>query len=132
MRKITILEVWDPLQEVYVPLKQAIIQGLFDTSTYLFFNPKENKHYSITEAAQRFLFKSAIDLRPESLIVERLKIAQTVALVSARDPFTNKIISIVDAISCGVVDTNFRIYRFLSKNEVSYFIFFLLFLLFKI
>ena len=121
MRKITILEVWDPVQEEYVPLKQAINQGLFDTTTYLFYNPKENKHFSITEAAQRFMFKSAIDLRPESLIVERVKIAQTVALVSARDPFSNKIIDIVDAISCGVVDTNLRIYRFLNKNQVSLF-----------
>jgi len=119
MRKITILEVWDPVQEEYIPLKQAINQGLFNTLTYLFYNPKEDKHYSITEAAQRFMFKSAIDLRPESLIVERVKIAQTVALVSARDPFNaKKILDIVDAISNGIVDTNLRIYRYLNKNEV--------------
>ena len=62
MRKITIVEVWDPIKEEYVSVKQAINQGLFDPQTYLFFSPKEDKYYSITEAAQRFMFKSAIDL----------------------------------------------------------------------
>jgi len=63
MKKITILEVWDPYERKYVPLKQAINQGLFNTETYLFFNPIEKKFYSITEAARLCLFKSAIDLR---------------------------------------------------------------------
>ena len=63
MRKITISEVWDPIQNQYVSLKQAINQNLFNTETYLFYNPKEKKYYSITEAAQHNLFKSAIDSR---------------------------------------------------------------------
>jgi len=63
MKKITILEVWNPCERMYIPLKQAINQGLFNTETYLFFDPIEKKYYSITEAAKLCLFKSAIDLR---------------------------------------------------------------------
>ena len=119
MRKINILEVLDPIKNEFVPIRQAINQGLFSTKTYLFFNPKENRHYSITEAAQRGIFKSAIDLRPEALIVERVKIAETVSLISARDPANqNKLIHIVDAIKKGIVDTNLRIYRNPNTNEV--------------
>jgi hypothetical protein len=85
---------------------------LFNTKTYLFFDPSNNEYYSITEAAQRGMFKSAIDLRPEALIVERVKIAQTVQLLSARDPTNlNKLIDIKEAIETGIVDANLRIYR---------------------
>jgi hypothetical protein len=99
MRKITILEVLDPIKKEFIPIRQAINQGLFNTKTYLFFDPIENRHYSITEAAQRGIFKTAIDLRPESLVVERIKIAETVSLISARDPTNkNRPINIVDAI----------------------------------
>lgn len=68
MRKITIVEVWDPCAEKFIPLKQAVNQGLFNTETYLFYNPIAAKFYSITEAAQQGLFKSAIDLRYEIFI----------------------------------------------------------------
>lgn len=55
--------------------------------------------------------------RPESLIVERIKIAQTVCLISARNPNNfNEIFSIQDAIAQEIVDTNLCIYR--NKNEV--------------
>ena len=63
MRKITIVDVWDPCAKKFIPLKQAVNQGLFNTETYLFYDPSEGKYYSITEAAQHGLFKSAIDLR---------------------------------------------------------------------
>lgn len=119
MRKITILEVLDPVKNEFVPIRQAINQGLFNTRTYLFFNPIENKHYSITEAARRGLFKSAIDLRPEALIVERIKVAQTVSLSSARDPRNKKtLLSIDEAVRAGIVDPNLRIYRNTATNQV--------------
>ena len=117
MRKITILEVWDPCINEYIQLKQAINQGLFNTQTFLFFNPIEQEYYSITEAAKRGLFKSAIDLRPESLIVERVKIVQRVLLKSARNPLDfDALLTINEAISKGVVDTNLRVYR--TKDEI--------------
>ena len=74
MRKITIIEVLDPVKKAFIPIRQAINQGLFNTKSYQFYDPIENRHYSITEAAKRGMFKSAIDLRPEALIVERIKI----------------------------------------------------------
>jgi hypothetical protein len=120
MRKITILEVLDPVKNEFVPLKQAINQGLFNPRTYLFFNPVESKHYSITEAAHRGLFKSAIDLQPESLIIERVKVAETVSLISARDPENkNRILNIYDAIRAEIVDTNLKIYRNPVTNEIK-------------
>jgi hypothetical protein len=119
MRKITILEVWDPAKKEFIPIRQAINQGLFNTRTYLFFSPDENKHYSITEAARKGLFKSAIDLRPEALVVERVKVAETVVLEAARDPADEAhLIGIRDAIAAGIVDPNLRIYRNPTTNEV--------------
>lgn len=119
MRKITILEVWDPVKKEFAPIRQAINQGLFSPKTYLFFSPTENKHYSITEAAKRGLFKSAIDLRPEALIVERVKVAETVSLHSARDPENgDRLINIKEAIARGIVDPNMRIYRNTTNNTV--------------
>lgn len=119
MRKITILEVWDPAKKEFIPIRQAINQGLFNTRTYLFFSPPENKHYSITEAARKGLFKSAIDLRPEALIVERVKVAETVSLEAARDPDNEaRLIGIRDAISAGIVDPNLKIYRNPTTNAV--------------
>ena len=110
----------DPVRREFIPIRQAINQGLFNTKTYLFFDPVANCHYSITEAAQRGLFKTAIDLRPEALVVERIKIAETVSLLSARDPANrHRLIDIVDAIKAGVVDTNLRIYRNTVTNEVT-------------
>ncbi len=62
------------------------------------------------------LIKYCIYFRPESLIVERVKIAQTVALLSARDPYDlSRIISIRDAIARQIIDTNLKIYR--SRDE---------------
>ncbi len=53
-----------------------------------------------------------MSLRPQSLIVERVKIAQTVALLSARDPHEfNRILPIREAISRQIIDTNLKIYR---------------------
>ena len=119
MRKITILEVWDPAKKEFIPIRQAINQGLFNTRTYLFFSPDENKHYSITEAARKGLFKSAIDLRPEALVVERVKVAETVVLEAARDPADEAhLIGIRDTIAAGIVDPNLRIYRNPTTNEV--------------
>ena len=119
MKKITILEVWDPVKNEFVPFKQAIYQGLFNTRTYLFFDPITKKYYSISEAAQRGLFKSAIDLRPESLIVERVTIGETVALVSAKDPLDlSKKIDIVHAVSRSIIDLDAKTYRNLATNEV--------------
>ena len=120
MRKITILEVMDPIKKEFIPIRQAINQGLFSTKSYLFFDPIENRHFSITEAAQKGIFKTAIDLRPEALVVERIKIAETVSLISARDPTNKKqLINIVDAIKSGIVDTSLRIYRNIVTNEVT-------------
>lgn len=119
MRKITILEVWDPVRKEFIPIRQAINQGLFNTRTYLFFAPDENKHYSITEAARKGLFKSAIDLRPEALVVERVKVAESVVLVAARDPADEaRLIPIRDAITLGIVDPNLKIYRNPATNSV--------------
>ncbi len=51
------------------------------------------------------------------MIVERIKIAQTVCLVSARNPNNfSEIFSIQDAIALEIVDTNLRVYR--NRNEV--------------
>ncbi|CAF0712708.1 unnamed protein product [Brachionus calyciflorus] len=119
MRKITILEVLDPVKNEFIPIRQAINQGLFDTKTYLFYDPIEQKKYSITEAAKLGLFKSAIDLRPEALIVERIKVAESVSLISARDPMnTERLIPIRQAIELGIIDTNLRIYRNTITNKV--------------
>jgi hypothetical protein len=119
MRKITILEVLDPVKNEFIPIRQAINQNLFNTKTYLFYNPVEDKNYSISEAAQKGFLKSAIDLRPEALIVERIKIAETVSLLAARDPDIDyKFINITDAIKKGIVDTNLKIYRNVASNEV--------------
>lgn len=110
----------DPIKKEFIPIRQAINQGLFSTKSYLFFDPIENRHFSITEAAQKGIFKTAIDLRPEALVVERIKIAETVSLISARDPTNKKqLINIVDAIKSGIVDTSLRIYRNIVTNEVT-------------
>ena len=111
MKKISILEAFDPYKEEFVPIKQAINQGLFNSSTYLYFNPLEKKHYSITEAEKNGFLRLAIDQRSEALIVERIKVSQLVSLVSARDPENkDRLVPINQAIYLGIIDTKAKEY----------------------
>ncbi|RNA44606.1 microtubule-actin cross-linking factor 1-like isoform X4 [Brachionus plicatilis] len=111
MKKITILDAFEPFKQEFVPIKQAINQGLFNTSTYLYFNPAENRHYSITEAEKNGFLRLAIDQRPEALVVERIKVSQQVSLVSARDPQNReRLVPISQAIYLGIVDNKAKVY----------------------
>jgi hypothetical protein len=122
MRKITILEILDPIRKEFIPVKQAINQGLFNPRTYLFFNPVDKRHHSISEAAKLGLFKSAIDAKPEALIIEKVKLTQSVYLLSARDPINKQtLVPIRDAIDRGIVDIKLKVYRdFLTNKEFSF------------
>lgn len=138
MRKITILEVFDRLEDRFVPVRQAINQGLFNSRTYLFFDPVEQQHYSISEAAKLGLFKCAIEEHQPSallassstnsssggestaLIIEKVKLTQSVYLLSARDPSNkNKIVPIRDAIDQGIVDVKARVYIDAKGNQIG-------------
>lgn len=111
MKKITILDAYDPYKEQFIPIKQAINQGLFNSSTYLYFNPLENQHYSITDAEKNGFLRLAIDQRPEALIVERIKVSQLVSLVSARDPENKeRLVPISQAIYLGIIDNKSKVY----------------------
>jgi hypothetical protein len=128
MRKITILEVLDRSSGQFVPIRQAINQGLFNAHTYLFFDPVERCHYSISEASERGLFRAAIEQQGSSsvdapppnadnsssaaLIIERTKLFQTVYLLSARDPENkSQLVPIREAIERQLVDVARRVYR---------------------
>ena len=140
MRKITILEVLDRARGEFVPIRQAIHQGLFNTRTYLFFDPVDQRHYSISEAASLGLFKAAIEPSASAhsassnpnatansnsnnnnnraaLIIERTKLTQTVYLLSAQDQ--QRLVPIREAIDRGLVNLEARTYQDIVSGRSS-------------
>jgi hypothetical protein len=120
MRQIRIIEVLDTRTNDFIPVKEAISRDLFNPTTFIFYDPVKKKEFSISEAAERGLFKSSIDMRPELLVIDRVKTAETVRLISATDPNEPGIqkYNIETAIKKGIVDTAMRIYRNPITNEV--------------
>jgi hypothetical protein len=79
------------------------------------------KVFSITDAARRGLYKTSVNTDPNCIVLEKVRVAQTLSLKTVVDPVSKtNLLRIKDAIKMGIVDLGKGVYRNpKTKEEVA-------------